>query len=163
NFGFAALGRFHYCAAMLLARITSPQSLSSRLSSAPAASGVCWSGANTSMPPSWKVLGDLASASACRSAPVRRSTVARGGPAGRGRAGGRKQHVQEIETEFFVAAPAQGGQPRQAGEAVSADDGVALDLAGLDKGACAHRRYGAQIGDARQQVVERRSGAAIRH
>src|SRR5262249_56447835 len=26
NFGFAALGRFHYCAAMLLARITSPQS-----------------------------------------------------------------------------------------------------------------------------------------
>src|SRR5262249_36429045 len=44
-----------YCAAMLLARMTSPQSLISRLSSELAASGVCWSGGNSSMPPSSNV------------------------------------------------------------------------------------------------------------
>src|SRR5215510_9950666 len=59
------------------------------------------------------------------------------------RAGGREQHVPEIEIELFVADLAHGRQLRQAGETGSADDGVGLDLAGLDQGAGDHRRYGA--------------------
>src|SRR5215472_2707188 len=59
------------------------------------------------------------------------------------RAGGREQHVPEIEIELLVADLAHGRQLRQAGEAGSADDGVGLDLAGLDQGAGDHRRYGA--------------------
>src|SRR6516225_7813465 len=59
------------------------------------------------------------------------------------RARGRKQHVPEIEIELLVADLAHGRQVRQAGEAGSADDGVGLDLAGLDQGAGDHRRYGA--------------------
>src|SRR5262249_7667964 len=59
------------------------------------------------------------------------------------RAGGREQHVPEIEIELLVAALAPGGPPRRAGEGGSADDGVGLDLAGLDKGSGDHRRYGA--------------------
>src|SRR5262245_20621747 len=59
------------------------------------------------------------------------------------RAGGREQHVPEIEIELLVADLAHRRQLRQAGEAGSADDGVGLDLAGLDQGAGDHRRYGA--------------------
>jgi hypothetical protein len=71
-----------YCPAMWLARMTSPHSLISRLSKALAASGVCSSAGNTSMPPSAKVLRTLASASAWRSAALSRSTIGRGVPAG---------------------------------------------------------------------------------
>src|SRR5262249_33482673 len=74
-----------YCAAMLLARMTSPQSLISRLSSELAASGVCWSGGNSSMPPSSNVLRTVASASAWRSAALSRSTIGPGVPAGANR------------------------------------------------------------------------------
>src|SRR5262245_4927033 len=74
-----------YCAAMLLARMTSPQSLISRLSSELAASGVCWSGGNSSMPPSSNVLRTVASASAWRSAALSRSTIGPGVPEGANR------------------------------------------------------------------------------
>src|SRR5262245_40625825 len=59
------------------------------------------------------------------------------------RAGGREQHVPEIEIELLVADLAHGRQLRQAGETGSADDGVGLDLAGLDQGSGDHCRYGA--------------------
>src|SRR5262249_57602900 len=75
NFGFAALARLHYCAAMLLARITSAQSLSSCLSNTPAASGLCRSAANTSIPPSSKVLRTLAPPTARLSPPFTRPTT----------------------------------------------------------------------------------------
>src|SRR5262249_15000705 len=79
------------------------------------------------------------------------------------RAGRRQQHVPEIEIELGVAELAHGGQVGQAGEPCPADDGVALELAGLDQRPRRHRRLGAQIGDAAEQVVERRPGAAIGH
>ena len=69
-------------AAMWLARITSPQSFISLLSSAAAASGVSSLAGYRSMPPSAKVFCTRASASAVRSAALSLSTIGRGVPAG---------------------------------------------------------------------------------
>src|SRR5262249_47628007 len=71
-----------YCAAILLARITSPQSLISRLSNALAAAGVSSSGGYGSMPPSAKVCCALGSASAARNALLSLSMIGCGVPAG---------------------------------------------------------------------------------
>src|SRR5262249_45389143 len=73
------------------------------------------------------------------------------------------QHVPEIEIEFLVADLAHRWEIRQAGEAVAADNGVSLDFTGLDQRSGDHGRYRTQIGDARQQIVERGPRAAIRN
>src|SRR5215831_17167732 len=71
-----------YCAAILLARITSPQSLISRLSNALAAAGVSSSGGYGSMPPSAKICCALGSASAARNAVLSLSMIGCGVRAG---------------------------------------------------------------------------------
>src|SRR5262245_59798682 len=128
-----------YCAAMLLARMTSPQSLISRLSSELAASGVCWSGGNSSMPPSSNVLRTVASASAWRSAALSRSTIGPGVPAGANR-------MCQNPRSSFLACLRRGRDIRQPGELGFAEDGVSLELAGLDQRPDDRGRLATQVG-----------------
>ena len=146
-----------YCPEMWLERITSPQSTISRLSMALAASGVSSSGENSSMPPSAKSFFTLGSPRATRSEALILSTI------GRGVFAGTKQHVPEIDIKLLVAKLAHGWQVRQASEPLAADDGIGFDLAGLDERPGDDGRLRCQIHLTRQQIDERRTGAAIRN